>query len=141
MSGLEFMQQMLSGALPFPPMAETANIGVTEVADGRVVFEGAPGPEHRNPMGTTHGGWFGTILDSALGCAAMTKVPKGSFYTTLEYKVNLARAIPEGMQCRATAIVDHAGRSTVVASAVLEGVSDQKLYATATTTCLIMPLR
>ncbi|MFO7771785.1 MAG: PaaI family thioesterase, partial [Roseovarius gahaiensis] len=81
------------------------------------------------------------ILDSCMGCAVMTKVPRGSVYTTLEYKVNITRAIPLGLRVRATGVVDHAGRSTGVASGEIRGIDDGKLYATGSTTCLIMKLR
>lgn len=140
MSGREFMEGILSGTLPRPPMAGLMGFAVTAVADGVVSFEGAPPPQATNPMGSVHGGWYGTILDSAMGCAVMTKVPKGSVYTTLEYKVNLTRAIPVGMDVRATATVLHAGRSTATATAELRGVADGKLYASGSTTCIIMPM-
>jgi len=84
-----------------------------------------------------HGGWYGAILDSAMGCAAMSVVPKGHWYTTLEYKVNLARALPVGVDVLAEATVQHAGRTTVVAEARLTG-PDGKLYATGSTTCIVM---
>lgn len=140
MSGLEFMTAVLAGTLPRPPMAGLMGFTVTEVAEGAVSFEGAPPMQATNPMGGVHGGWYGTILDSAMGCAVMTKVPRGSVYTTLEYKVNLTRAIPVGMPVRATATVQHAGRSTATATAELRGVGDGKLYASGSTTCIIMAM-
>jgi len=91
-----------------------------------------------NPVGTIHGGWYGTILDSALACAIMTKVPKGSVYTTLEYKVNIIKAIPAGTLVDCTANVQHSGRSTGVSNGEIRGVDDDKLYATGSTTCIIM---
>jgi len=71
----------------------------------------------------------------------MTKVPRGSAYTTLEYKVNITRAIPLGLRVQATGVVEHAGRSTGVATGEIRGIEDGKLYATGSTTCLIMQLR
>lgn len=140
MSGLEFLNGILDGRIPAAPMARHAGIVMTEVAEGRVVFEGAPGDDHMNPMGTTHGGWFGTILDSALGCAVMSRLPAGSVYTTLEYKVNLIRGLPRGTHVRAIATAGHVGRSTGVATADLVGREDGKLYAQASTTCLVMQI-
>ena len=75
-----------------------------------------------------------------MACAVMTKVPKGSIYTTLEYKINILRAIPLGMQVDCIGVVDHAGRSTGVAHGEIRGVEDGKLYATGSTTCIIMKL-
>ena len=140
MSGLAFMEAVRDGTLPRPPMAGLMGFAVNEVSDGSVSFEGAPPAEATNPMGGVHGGWYGAILDSAMGCAVMTKVPKGSVYTTLEYKVNLTRAIPVGLAVRATAQVQHAGRSTATAVAELRGVADGKLYASGSTTCIIMAM-
>jgi uncharacterized protein (TIGR00369 family) len=89
-------------------------------------------------MGTVHGGWYGTLLDSAMGCAVMTTVPKGSAYTTLEYKVNIVRPIPLDTEIEASAQVEHAGRSTGVANSWIRGLDDGRLYATGSTTCIIM---
>lgn len=139
-SGLEFMQDMLAGKLAGPPIGSTLNYWPESVADGEVVFVGAPQFAHTNPMGTVHGGWYGTVLDSCMACAVMTRVPKGSVYTTLEYKVSILRSIPIGMMVRATGRVQHAGRSTGVAEGEIRGIEDGKLYATGTTTCIIMKM-
>ena len=72
-SGLELMQAMLRGELPIAPIARTLDFQLIEVDDGRAVFQGTPGPAHLNPMGTVHGGWYATLLDSALGCAVHTR--------------------------------------------------------------------
>lgn len=137
-SGLDFLTGILTGRFAAAPMAAHMGIVMTEAAEGRVVFEGAPLDSHLNPMGTTHGGWFGTILDSALGCAVMSRLPAGRVYTTLEYKINLIRGIPSGRRVRAVATAAHAGRSTAVATADLRGVEDDRLYAQGSTTCLVM---
>ena len=139
-SGLEFMQDMMAGQLAGPPIGATLNYRPERVADGEVVFVGAPLFEHTNPMGTVHGGWYGTVLDSCMACAVMTKVPRGSVYTTLEYKISIIRPIPTGTMVRATGRVQHAGRSTGVADGEIRGVEDGKLYATGTTTCIIMKM-
>ena len=140
MPGVEFLNGILRGELPAAPMARHMGIVMTEVEEGRVVFEGEPTEDHLNPLGTTHGGWFGTILDSALGCAAMSRLPAGAGYTTLEYKVNLIRGIPAGIRVRAIATADHVGRSTGIAKADLVGVEDGRLYGQASTTCLVIKI-
>lgn len=139
-SGLEFMQDMLAEKLAGPPIGATLHYWLERVEDGEVAFVGAPLFEHSNPMGTVHGGWYGTVLDSCMACAVMTKVPRGSVYTTLEYKVSILRSIPIGMMVRATGRVQHAGRSTGVAEGEIRGIEDGKLYATGTTTCIIMKM-
>lgn len=139
-SGLEFMQGVLAGTIARPPISAVLNYSLDAVDDGRVVFRGTPQFDHLNPVGGVHGGWYGTLLDSCMACAIMTRVPKGSVYTTLEYKVNLTRAIPLGATILATGVVDHAGRSTGVATGQITDAETGKLYATGSTTCLIMQL-
>ena len=141
LSGLEFMRGIVEGRLPGPPIGQTMGYTLHSVEDGRVVFRGTPQFNVTNPMGTVHGGWYGTLLDSAMACAVMTKVPKGAVYTTLEYKVNILRAIPLGTEVDCIGLTDHVGRSTGVAHAEIRGVSDDRLYATGSTTCIVMTPR
>lgn len=140
MSGLHFMERVRDGDLPPAPIAGLMGYRLEVVEEGRVVFRGTPGAAHMNPTGGIHGGWYGTLLDSCMGCAVMTTVPKGSIYTTLEYKINITRAIPPGTEILAEARVDHAGRSTGVAHGEIRGAADGQLYATGSTTCLIMAI-
>lgn len=139
-TGLEQMQAMLQGLLPFPSMARTLDFLLVEVAPGRAVFQGRPGPAHFNPMGTIHGGWFASVLDSALGCAVHTLMPVGRAYTTAELSVNLVKALtPKVQRVRAEGRVLHCGRQLATAEAKLVG-PDGTLYAHATTTCLVFEL-
>ena len=93
MSGREFLQAMIDGRLPAPPMARTMSFLLVEVGEGFAVFEADAGPHLLNPLGIVHGGWALTLIDSAAGCAAHTLVPAGSSYTTVETKVNFSRPI------------------------------------------------
>ncbi|HYF43395.1 MAG TPA: PaaI family thioesterase [Ramlibacter sp.] len=141
MTGLQMMQAMLAGKLPYPPIARTLDFQLLEVDDGRALFQGTPGPAHLNPMGGIHGGWYATLLDSALGCAVHTKMPAGRGYTTAELGVNLVRAIGNKAQrVRAEGKVIHCGRQLATAEARLYG-PDGTLYAHATTTCLVFELK
>jgi len=140
MTGLEIMQAMLRGELPYPPIARTLDFSLIEVDQGRALFQGTPGPAHLNPMGTIHGGWYATLLDSALGCAVHTMMPPGRGYTTAELSVNLVRAIgAKAPRVRAEGKVIHCGRQLATAEARLFG-PDGTLYAHATTTCLVFEL-
>ncbi|NRB02321.1 MAG: PaaI family thioesterase [Rhodobacteraceae bacterium] len=138
MSGLEFMQSILRGEISGPPIGGLLGYTLRSVEDGEVIFRGTPPFEASNPIGSVHGGWYGTLLDSCMACAVMTKVPRGSVYTTLEYKINIVRPIPIGMEIDAIGTTQHAGRSTGVAVGQIRGVEDGKLYATGNTTCIIM---
>lgn len=140
-SGLETMQEILRGETSSPPIAKLLNFHLNAVEDGKVEFVGEPAFEACNPMGTVHGGWYGTVLDSCMSCAVMTKTPKGSVYTTLEYKVNILRPIPVGTKVRAVGRIQHVGRSTGIANGEIRGVEDDRLYATGSTTCIIMKMR
>ena len=138
MSGLEFMQAMRDGRVAGPPIAGALGYRLDAVEEGRVVFRGMPSFAFANPMGTLHGGWYGTLLDSAMACAVMTKVPRGSAYTTLEYKVNIVRAIPLGTEIRCEGVALHVGRATGVATGEIRGAEDGRLHATGSTTCMVM---
>lgn len=136
-SGLETMRAMLRGELPYPHMGRTLDFLLMEAEEGRAVFQGAPGPAHLNPMGTVHGGWYATLLDSALGVAVLTMLPAGRAYTTAELSVNLVRAIgSKAPRVRAEAKVVHCGRQLATAEGRLYG-PDGTLYAHGTTTCFV----
>lgn len=141
MSGLEAMQSILDGDSAGPPIGRLMGFHLAAVADGEVTFVGQPEFQATNPMGTVHGGWYGTVLDSCMACAVMTKVPQGSVYTTMEFKVNIIRPIPLGTAVRATGRVQHAGRSSGISNGEIRGVDDGRLYATGSTTCIIMKLK
>ena len=91
-SGLEVIQGMLSGKLPYPHIADTLDFSLIEIEAGKAVFQGVPQLKHYNPLGTVHGGWYATLLDSALGCAVQSMLPAGQTYTTAELSINIVRA-------------------------------------------------
>ncbi len=137
LSGLEMFQAMLAGRLPAAPIAETLDFILVEAEAGRVVFQGAPKQRHYNPMGTVHGGWFATLLDSAVGCAVHSTLPAGKAYTTAELKINIVRPLTEKVPLvRAEGRVIHAGGRMATADGRLTG-PDGRLYAHASTTCFI----
>jgi uncharacterized protein (TIGR00369 family) len=139
-SGLEAMEAMLSGEIPYPHIADTMDFAIVEVSFGKAVFQGTPQLKHYNPLGTVHGGWYATLLDSALGCAVHTTMPVGRAYTTAELSVNIVRAASHKTgPLRAVGTVVHAGRQLATAEARIVG-PDGKLYAHATTTCLVFDL-
>jgi uncharacterized protein (TIGR00369 family) len=137
LTGLQQMQAMLDGQLPYPHIAHTLDFSLVEVGEGRAVFQGQPQLMHYNPLGSVHGGWYATLLDSALGCAVHTTLPVGRGYTTAELGVNIVRAAShKSGPLRAIGTVLHAGRQLATAEARIVG-ADGKLYAHATTTCLV----
>jgi len=140
-SGLELCHMMIAGELNPPPMSKLMNFAMAEASEGRVVFRGIPLKEHYNPSGVVHGGWAGTILDSALGCCVWTKVPIGKAYTTVEYKVNLVRPITDQTgECVCEAKVIHVGRTIATCEGTLK-TADGKLLAHGSETCAIFDPR
>ncbi len=136
-SGMEMFEAIFAGELPPPPINETAGILAIHIEPGIAVFQGRPNRRYYNPLGTVHGGWFATLLDSAVGCAVHSTLPAGKGFTTLELKVNMMRALnTEVPLVRAHGRLIHAGRQVAVADGQIVG-PDGKIYAHATTTCLI----
>ena len=137
LSGLEFLQKVVSGELPRPPISALMDFGLAELSEGRAVFTVRPAEFHYNPIGVVHGGLAATLLDSAMGCAVHSTLPAGAGYTTLEVKVNYVRALTaETGEVRCEARVIHVGGRTATAEGKVLDASG-KLYAHATTTCII----
>ncbi len=139
LSGLEYMQALIAGTLPHPPISVLMNFRLVEAAFGRSVFVGEPAEYHYNPIGMVHGGLVATLLDSALGCAVHTTLPAGVGYTTLELHVNFVRPVTKDTgELRCEGVVLHAGRRLATAEAkVFDGAG--KLYGHGTTTCMVFP--
>lgn len=136
-SGLEFLQKIARGEMPPPPIGALMNFNLVEVAPGRAVFAAEPAEYHYNPIGVVHGGLAATLLDSAMGCAIHSMLPRGVGYTTLEIKVNFVRALSASTgPVRSEGSVVHMGKRTATAEGrLVDGAG--KLYAHGTTTCLL----
>ncbi|WP_314174914.1 PaaI family thioesterase [Streptomyces winkii] len=140
-SGLELIRLGLDGHLPPAPICGTLGFRLVEAEEGRAVFEGEPGEHLFNPMGTVHGGFLATLLDSALGTAVMSTLPAGRAYTTVQLGVNLVRPVfgdTPTLRCEGSTL--HVGRTTATAEARVTGAEDGRLYAHGTTTCAVFAL-
>jgi uncharacterized protein (TIGR00369 family) len=139
-TGLETLEAMLRGELPYPYISDTMDFGIVQISYGQAVFQGIPQLKHYNPLGSVHGGWYATLLDSAVGCAVHTMMPAGRGYTTAELSVNIVRAAnAKTGPLRAIGNMLHCGRQLATAEGKIVG-PDGKLYAHATTTCLVFEL-
>ena len=139
--GLSFVRGLIDGTFPAPPITQTLGFTLIEVEHGRAVFSGTPQMRHYNPIGTVHGGFAMTLLDSALGCAVHSTLSKGETYTTLEVKVNLVRPLTKDTgPVRSEGRIIHRGRTLGTAEGDIKDASG-KLYAHASTTCMILPAR
>lgn len=138
LSGREMLDAMLAGRLPAPPIGRTLAFRLVEIDDGVAIFEGEPGEFLLNPLGTVHGGWAMTLIDSATSCALHTRLPAGAGYTTIETKVNMTRAIrAEDGPVRCEGRVLSQGRQVATAEAKLTG-AEGKLLAHGTSTLMIL---
>ncbi|MEU9055455.1 PaaI family thioesterase [Streptomyces sp. NPDC048384] len=140
-TGIELARMSLEGRLPEAPICTTLGFRLVAVEEGQAVFEGEPGEHLFNPMGTVHGGFMATLLDSALGTAVLSSLPAGRAYTTVQLGVNMVRPVLDTtptLRCEGTAV--HVGRTTATAQARLVGAADGKLYAHGTATCAVFPL-
>ncbi|MGE5512248.1 MAG: PaaI family thioesterase [Bacteroidota bacterium] len=137
-SGLEFLQGILGRRYPAPPITQVADFWLSEVESGRVVFEGVPSFRFYNPLGTVHGGWISTLLDSAMGCAAHTMLSAGQGYTTVDLTVSFVRPVLESSgKLRCEGKVIHAGGRIATAEGRLWDAKGT-LVAHGSETCLIL---
>jgi uncharacterized protein (TIGR00369 family) len=139
MSGIEYMQAIVAGDVPPPPIAVTMRMGPIEVEEGRAVFSGEPAEEHYNPIGVVHGGYAATLLDSALGCAVHTTLPAGVGYTSLGLEAKYVRPITRDtgrVLCEANVL--YRGRKQATSEANLTAADTGKLLAHGVATCMIL---
>jgi len=139
LNGLEFLNALIDGSLPAPAMAKTLGFQLVEVEPGRALFVGEPSDDYYNPIGSVHGGWAATLLDSCMGCAVHSTLPSGVAYTTLEFKIDLMRAITtQTGQVTAEGNVIRVGKRVGLSEGVLRDANNE-ILAKGTTTCLIVP--
>ena len=136
-AGIEQLRAMAAGDIAGPGIGRSLHFRLTDVEQGRVVFESEPGDYAANPIGTIHGGYAATLLDSACGCAVHTQLAPGQGYTTLELKVAYHRAMTiDTGPVRAVGEVISMGRRAAFAEAKLLDSAD-RLIASATSTLLV----
>ena len=137
LSGMEYLQKIISGELPPPQIGVLLGLRMAVVSVGHAVFTVEPAEYHYNPIGVVHGGLAATLLDSAMGCAVHSTLPADASYTTLEIKVNYLRPISAEtglVRCEAN-IIHVGGRTAVADGKILD--QQGKLYAHGTTTCIV----
>lgn len=140
LSGLEYLQALAAGELPAPPIGSHIGLELEHLEVGRVSFSAQPDESHGNPLGSVHGGFFATLLDSVCGCAVQSTLPAGTGYTSLDLNVSFLRGIPvTSGRVVAEGRVTKPGSRAAFVEAALKG-DDGKLLATATSTCLVFPV-
>jgi uncharacterized protein (TIGR00369 family) len=134
--GLAQLQALMASGRK-PGILKSLDFDFVEVEAGRAVFAGVPGKHAYNPIGTVHGGYAATLLDSACGCAVHSRLSPTQGYTTLELKVSYQKAVShESGVLRAEGKVITMGRRAAFAEARLVD-AQGKIYASATSTLLV----
>jgi uncharacterized protein (TIGR00369 family) len=137
LTGREFLEASQRGDLPGPPIAALMDMSLALVEDGRVVIESTPEERQQNPAGVIHGGYAATLLDTAMGCAVDSLQQAGTFFITLELKINFIRPLqPGGEPLFAEGKVVHGGSRTATTEGTLRGSTSEKLFAHATSTLM-----
>lgn len=140
MTGLDFVRAIFDGRLPAPPIMQTVAPFDSSAEAGVVTFYSIPGIRHYNPIGSVHGGYAATLLDSAMGLVVHTMLPAGTGYTTLEFKVSFIRGMTENTgTVRTEGRTLHVGRRAATAEARITDAKG-RLLAHATTTCLVFEI-
>ena len=118
------------------PAAKLIGFRLTAVEQGSAVFELEAGPQHRNPMGTLHGGVLCDVADAAMGVAYASTLGEGETFTTLELKINFLRPFRNGT-LTATARVVKAGRTIGLTECDVTD-PEGRLIARAMSTCMTL---
>jgi uncharacterized protein (TIGR00369 family) len=140
MTGLDFVRAVFEDKLPAPPIMQTIEPFDCTAEPGVVVMYSTPGFRHYNPIGSVHGGYAATLLDSVMGLAVHTMLPPGIGYTTLEFKVSFIKGMTEDTgPVRSEGRTLNVGRRAATAEARITD-SKGRLLAHATTTCLVFEI-
>jgi uncharacterized protein (TIGR00369 family) len=140
MKGIDFIRAIFEGKLPAPPIMQNIEPFDYSAEPGVVSFHSTPGFRHYNPMGSVHGGYAATLLDSAMGLAVHTMLPPGTGYLTLEFKVSFIHGMTEKSgTVRTEGRTLNVGRRAATAEARITDAKG-RLVAHATTTCLVFDI-
>ena len=140
MTGLDFVRAFFEGKLPAPPIMQTIEPYDQTAEPGHVMFYSVPGFRHYNPIGSVHGGYAATLLDSVMGLAVHTELPAGTGYTTLEFKISFIKGMTRDTgPVRSEGKTLNVGRRAATAEARITD-SKGRLLAHATTTCLVFEI-
>lgn len=135
----DLLADILAGRIADAPLSRHLGFRLTAFAAGRATFAAEPSPLYRNPMGTMHGGWTTSILDSAMGYAVFSTLAPDETFTTLELKTSFARPVRGDVSpLAAEGVVLTRGRKVVLAEARMTDPAG-RLLAHATSTCLVLP--
>jgi uncharacterized protein (TIGR00369 family) len=140
MAGLDYLQAMIDGWLPPPPICQLMRYDIVSAEPGRVVFTCEPDESAYNGIGVVHGGLVCTLLDSVAALALHSMLPQGRGYTSVEIKVNYLKAVRLGSGLlTATGTVVKAGSRIAFTEGVVSAASGA-VVATASSTLAVFDL-
>jgi uncharacterized protein (TIGR00369 family) len=93
LDGREFLEQIGRREIPLPPILSVLDISEGRIGDGWIEFSMRPQGYMLNLAGTVHGGVLATLVDSALTCALVTRLPKGMACTTIDLQMRFFRPV------------------------------------------------
>lgn len=115
--GLDFLRAIIAGELPESPLLTALDVRTVQADEGTVRLETAPRSQQFNTIGTGHGGFLSTLLDTALGFSVESLSPAGTTWTTTDLHVRFRRPMTAHSGTVSTlGRVEHYGRSTAIAS-------------------------
>ena len=136
LNGLDLLERVIRGDIPHPSMATTISMKLVRAEKGYAEFEAKADANYLNPMGTVHGGFMATLLDSATGCAVHSMLAPGDTYGTIDLNVKMLKPLPMETTVKARAKVIHCSKQLGVSEGTLED-EGGKIYAHATAICMI----
>jgi len=128
----------LKAATRHVPLLELLEIRPVKASHGTATFEMEVDEKHLRTLGLMHGGVTTTLLDTAMGFAAVTTAPEGFFVVTVQLNANFIRPAWESEKLLATGEVQHSGKQTAVVRGEIR-TSENVLVASGTGTFLYVP--
>ena len=91
MDGRTFLEAIGRREIPLPPILSVLDITEGSLGDGWIEFSMRPQPYMMNLAGTIHGGVLATLIDSALTCALVTRLPRGMVCVSIDLNMRFFR--------------------------------------------------
>ena len=138
LTGLERMQHFVDHADERFGVARWLGYSVESFREGEVVLSYEPDREHVNLLSTIHGGVLTTLLDTVMGCAAMTTLAAGEKHTIVDLHTKFVRPVTlELKPMEVIGCVEHRGRRQATMSGKVMAPGD-RLCVSGTATSMIL---
>jgi uncharacterized protein (TIGR00369 family) len=140
LSGRAYLEGVRRGDFPPPPFVSALGFELVEIGDGRVVFRFEPQDFMLNGLGVLHGGIAAGVFDTAVGCAALTVVPRDKVAITMDLAVRFFKPLTlRSGTARCEGTVINVGRTTITAEGSLFDASGRRCGHATSTLALVQP--